>query len=75
MLMPEAAVHKDHCAMAGKDEVGTTREISSVETKAQAERMQIPAHDELGLGVAAADQRHHAAPGLGIKDVGHARPR
>lgn len=58
MLMPEAAMHKNHLAPADKSEVWLSRKLFPVQAVAESLRINQPPHDPFRLGVLAPDAPH-----------------
>jgi hypothetical protein len=67
--MPEAAVNENDFTQSWKDEIGRSRKMRLMQTKAVAEAMSSAPHPMLGLAVLAADARHRVAALLGRKVV------
>lgn len=70
--MPEAAVHKADCSVAGKDEVGSTRERRIVGLVAEAAGVEPAAQSQLRPRVLALPSRHDVRTSRGVEDVWHA---
>ena len=64
VLMPEAAVDKDHGAAGAENEVRFAGQVAALEPVAEAERGDQLADDYFGFGVVAADAGHVARPFL-----------
>ncbi len=58
MAMPEAAMNENDRPEAWEDYVWTARHVLDVQAEPEAGRMQTPAQDHLGSGVAATDPAH-----------------
>ena len=69
MTVPETAVHLNDNAMFRKHEIGTSREVASVEPEAIAEFMSQFANGQLRSGMLAPHTRHHSASGPTINDI------
>lgn len=62
MSMPEATVYENRLAPAAKHKIGRSRQVAPVQPVAVAQTICHAAHEELRLGVLAADAAHvHAA--------------
>lgn len=72
MLMPEAAIHKDDCFVAGKDQVGLSWQVFAMQSVTQSCRMHCSANHQLRFCIAAFDCCHVSAAGRGVMDVCHA---
>jgi hypothetical protein len=59
--MPKTAVHKDDQLPGWKDDVGLTRQVTSVKSISQACSMKRPSHSKLGLCIPATNQSHLGA--------------
>ncbi len=71
MPMPEAAVDEDHGMQPGKDDVGSSGKIASLQPKPKAEAMQQTPHPPLGRRVGTANARHHPTARLLIDSIDH----
>lgn len=69
MAVPEAPVHEDHETIAREYEIRTSGKIGAVQSEPESETMQQPSDDQLGLGVARANSRHHPTSMQWIDDV------
>src|SRR6266852_6371189 len=58
MTMPEAAVNKNHLAMASQHHVGAAGQLRLMQPIAVPHGMDEPSDDHLGLGVCLADALH-----------------
>jgi hypothetical protein len=61
MAMPEAAIHKNHFAARGKNEIRISRQVFPMESEAIAEPVNETADGNLRTRVAAFDSTHNAA--------------
>jgi hypothetical protein len=68
--MPETSVHQNDAPQSGENEIGRSRQITSMQAEPKPHRMGHAAHDELGFRILAPYRPHHAAPRLG-HDVVH----
>ena len=75
MAVPEAAVYEDDGAVLAKHNVGRAGQAADVDAKTQPLGKQVLAHQNFGLGVAAADAGHALVPLFGCKFVCHAITR
>lgn len=57
--------------IAGENEVWLARKVSDMKSVAKAVAKESFADQNLGLGIAAADSRHHPAAGSAVDDIGH----
>lgn len=71
MTMPEAAMHEDHRAMPGHDDVRATRKSSIVQPEPQSSGVQCLPQRDLRFRVLPADAGHHARTGCLVDDVSH----
>lgn len=69
VTVPEATVDKDHRIPSRQHDIRRSREISTVESEAEACLMQPRPHHPLRFGIASLDPRHHPAAGGAIHDV------
>ena len=69
--VPKTAVYENCDAVFGHHDVGTARQVFSVESETEAERKKRAADENLRPGVFRADGRHIAAPRLRGFVVGH----
>lgn len=72
MTMPEAAVHEDDGAVLAEHDVGRAGQAADVDAEAEPPGKQVLAHQDLGLGVTAADAGHALVPLFGCQLVCHA---
>ena len=72
MTMPEAAVHEDDGAILAEHDVGGAGQAADVDAEAESLGKQELAHQDLGLGVTAADAGHALVPLFGCQLVCHA---
>jgi hypothetical protein len=68
--MPKASVREDHFAPRWKRQIGATGQITTMKPIAEAQRIHEFAHDLLGRGVGAMDERHDSTA-LDWTDVIH----
>jgi hypothetical protein len=71
VTMPVAAVDQDDLLVTRKNDVGLSRQITSVQTEAESQGMQQASDTNLGSGILPADPRHDLATFLGSKYVCH----
>ena len=71
MSVPEAAMHEYNGPVTGKDQIGASRKIISIETETESQPVCDPTHGDLGSCVAALDVGHHLASLLAVDDVSH----
>lgn len=71
MSVPEAAMHEYNSPVTGKDQIGASRKVISIETETKAQPVCDPTYGNLGSCVAALDVGHHLASPLAIHDVSH----
>lgn len=72
VAVPEAAVHEDDGAVLAEHDVGGAGQAADVDAEAEPLGKQVFAHQDLGLGVAAADAGHALVPLFGCQLVCHA---
>lgn len=72
MTMPEAAVHEDDGAVLAEHDVGGAGQAADVDAETKPPGKQVLAHQNFGLGVAAADAGHALVPLFGCQLVCHA---
>jgi hypothetical protein len=71
VLMPETAIHKDDCFVAGKDQVGLSWQVFAMQPVTQSCRMHCFANHQLRFCIAALYCCHVSAAGRGVMDVRH----
>jgi hypothetical protein len=69
MTMPEAAVYKNDFALLGEDDVGISRHISFVESKAIAQSVDNRTNKEFGLGIQALNPGHDPTSFFFVKNI------
>lgn len=69
--MPEAAVHEDNLLPRREHNVGTTRQIATMEPEAIPEPVQGAAQDEFRFCILLADPRHYVRTAVSSYVVGH----
>ena len=67
VAVPETAMHQDDGAVAGKYEIGATRQVPAMQSKAKAAAVQTTAQGHLGFCVPAADAAHIEPPLVGCQ--------
>lgn len=72
MAVPKAAVYEDDGAVLAEHDVGRAWQAADVDAEAEPPGKQVLAHQDLGLGVAAADAGHALVPLFGCQLVCHA---
>ena len=68
--MPKATVNQDRKPVFRQYKVRLARQITTMQTIAEASSVQVAADCELRAGILALDRRHHPRPGLGVDDIG-----
>jgi hypothetical protein len=71
VAVPETAMDQDDSAVAGKNEIGATRQVPAMQSEAKAAGVQTVAQRHLRLCVPAADAAHIEPPLVGCQDVDH----
>jgi hypothetical protein len=71
VAVPEAAMHQNDRAVAGKYEIGATRHVPAMKFEPKAAAVQTTAQRHLRLCVPAADAAHIEPPLVGRKDIDH----
>lgn len=69
--MPEAAVHEDGRSVHGQHNIGLSGQPLVMQTKTQANSMQVPPHAHFRHRIRRTDPRHHSGAGHGINNVSH----
>ena len=75
VAVPEATVHEDDGTILAKHDVRCAGQAADVDTKTESLGKQIFTHQDLGLGVSAADAGHAFVPLFGCQLVCHAMIR
>lgn len=60
MAVPEAAMHEEGQPVTRQDQVGRSRKVLAMKAKAVPKGMEVPAQEQLRLGITASDASHHA---------------
>ena len=71
MLVPETPMYENDLPPAWKNQIGGTRQISTMEPEAITYRMGQPAHGHLRLGSLGANAGHDLTSALGANGVNH----
>jgi hypothetical protein len=71
VTVPVAAVDQDDLLVTGKNDVGLSRQIASVQAEAETQGMQQASDTNLGSGILTADPRHDLAAFFGSKYICH----
>lgn len=71
VAVPEAAMHQNSGAVAGKHYIGATGQIPAMQPEAKAAAVQTMAQRHFWFCVPAADAAHIEPPLLGSQDIDH----
>lgn len=72
--MPEASVDEDCRSILGKDQIGPSRKVATMQAETHPASVKKAADNHLGLRVASTNGRHDTATSLAIKYVSHDLP-